>query len=80
MALLAPPPQPPHHYSGPHDIADNGDFFEQLTRTISKYEPTQYCPSAHNRPARSPTGSGIVGSLRVNKQLPPLPSEDESNE
>ncbi|KIO26296.1 hypothetical protein M407DRAFT_24384 [Tulasnella calospora MUT 4182] len=78
MALLAHPPQPLHHHLGLHGITNDGDFFEQLTCTTSNYEPPRHYPSIH--PAASSPSSGLVGSLQLNKQLPPLPSEDESDE
>ncbi|KAG8957782.1 hypothetical protein FRC00_003532 [Tulasnella sp. 408] len=78
MALLALPPQSPHHHLGSEDITDDGDAFDRLIRAIFDYEQPRHDPLI-NSAASSPS-SGIVGSLQVDKQLPPLPSEDESDE
>ncbi|KIO26293.1 hypothetical protein M407DRAFT_235313 [Tulasnella calospora MUT 4182] len=64
----------PRHCLGLHNIPDDGDVFEQLTRTIAEYEPINRYLSVH--PAASSTIIRVVGSLQVNKELPPLPTEN----
>ncbi|KAG9030545.1 hypothetical protein FS837_003248 [Tulasnella sp. UAMH 9824] len=78
MALFARPPQPPHQHLGLDNIIDDGAIFAQLTHALSKYEQPLQNASIHL--GASSTSGGIVSSLRVNKQLPPLPLEDESDE
>ncbi|KAG8896403.1 hypothetical protein FRC00_005997, partial [Tulasnella sp. 408] len=56
-ALSSHPPQPPYHDSGQHDIDDDDDLFEQLTRAISEYEPLRNYPSP--QPAVSSTSNEI---------------------
>lgn len=76
MALLARASQPPpSHNLGLQDIPDDGDALEQLLRAIFEDEPPQNDPSI----AASSASNGRVGLLQVNKELPPLPSEDESD-
>ncbi|KAG9030546.1 hypothetical protein FS837_003249 [Tulasnella sp. UAMH 9824] len=57
-------------------VPDDNDVFQQLTRAIAKYEAISRHPSA--RSGASSTIIGVMGSLRVNKELPPLPAEDAS--
>ncbi|KAG8919428.1 hypothetical protein FRC01_001292 [Tulasnella sp. 417] len=72
MAPLAHPPPPPHQ---PHDIPADGKGCKPLTRAIPEYmgrrAPTHpAAPSTRNR--------GMARILQVNKDLPPLPTENDT--
>ncbi|KIO19293.1 hypothetical protein M407DRAFT_11474 [Tulasnella calospora MUT 4182] len=73
--MTAPAQSPsPHHYLGQHNIPDDGGAFEQLTRAIAEYATINGYPSVDQ--ATSSTITRGVKPLQVNKDLPPLPSED----